>query len=412
MKFLKSRTIYSSWCLCSRKRRGFLITKQLSTSTQTSDSILVLNPGSTSLKCSVYSTCDLKTIFSPPPLFTQNIKLTQSDCEDEVTEFLDKNAQYFHEIKAVGIRCVHAGRHFKETTHITNSVLDILRSVIPLAPLHMPRFFSTLASVCKFLPDAPCYAAFDTQFYSEIPDHARLYPLPFHLASKGIMKYGFHGLNHRYCCEKLSEGLGDVPSRLVTCHLGGGSSVSAIKDRVCIDTSMGYTPLDGVMMTSRSGSLDPSIVLQLVRDAKGDVGAVEKMLNGESGIRGVTGLRDVGFKDIVDMYDRQAVLAYNMFLDRLCKAIGSYTAVLKGIDGLVFSGGIGENSTVLRRDIAEQLSYLGIQLDDHLNEKNLEKDRIISHKDSAVKVAVIHANEELVIAKDVSRLTTTPSFDI
>ncbi len=377
----------------------------------TSKSILVLNPGSTSFKCSVYNICDLKSSFSALPSFSQNIKLKGSNSEEEVYNFLHQNKNCFEDVKAVGIRTVHAGRHFKETTRITNSVVEILKSIIPLAPLHMPVFLSTLASACKVLPDVPCFAAFDTTFYSEIPDHARLYPLPYHMASRGIMKYGFHGLNHRYCCEKLGEGIGDVPARLITCHLGGGASVSAIKDRVCVDTSMGYTPLDGIMMTSRCGSLDPSIVLQLVRDTDGDVDTVERILNKESGIRGITELEDIGFKEIIDMYDAKAELAYKMFVDRLCKAIGSFTAVLNGLDGLVFSGGIGENNALLRKDVAEQFSYLGVELDNNLNETNLKKDRIISKKDSSVTVAVIHANEELIIAKDVWRMTNE-SFDI
>lgn len=287
-------------------------------------SILVLNPGSTSLKCSVFNRCDLKSGYSAEPYFKKQIKLTTNNSEKEICDFLQNNLEYFDDIQAIGFRIVHGGDHFKGTLQITNSVVDTLKSIVPLAPLHIPPFLTTLASVCTVFPDRPYYAAFDTSFYTDLEDRAKLYPLPFEMSKRGIVKYGFHGLNHRYCCERLTEKMGDTPIRLITCHLGGGASVSAIKDRVCVDTSMGYTPLDGIMMNTRCGSLDPSIVLQLVKEAKGDTATVERILNRESGIRGISGLKDGGFQEILESDDPRAKLAYEMFLDRLCKTIGTY----------------------------------------------------------------------------------------
>eukprot|EP00112_Aurelia_sp_Birch-Aquarium-sp1_P005510 Seg1627.5 transcript_id=Seg1627.5/GoldUCD/mRNA.D3Y31 product="Acetate kinase" protein_id=Seg1627.5/GoldUCD/D3Y31 len=374
-------------------------------------SILVLNPGSTSLKCSVYNKCDLKLDVFAPPFFNHEIKLTQENRENEISEFLERNINEFAEIQAVGLRTVHGGWYFKETTLVTKTVAQTLEDLVHLAPLHLPPLLTTLEIVCKLLPHTPCYVAFDTSFYAELPEHAKLYPLPYEMVEKGFVKYGFHGLNHRHCFDKISHLLDRIPSRLITCHLGGGASVSAIKDGLCIDTSMGYTPLDGIMMTTRCGSLDPSIVLRMVKEANGDVKEVEKILNRKSGVAGISGLPDL--KEAVSQRksNPRAELACKMFEYRLCKTIGAYVGALSGLDGLVFSGGIGQNDAELRQYVADQFAFLGIELNGGLNNINNDEDRIISTDESDVSVAIIHANEELVIAHDISCMTRE-SFDI
>ena len=363
------------------------------------------------MKSSAYNICDLKLDFSVPPFFNQQIKLTKENRDKEITEFLNEYIDEFQDLQAIGLRTVHGGQHFKETTLVTTAVAKTLEYLVPLAPLHFPPLLITLQKVTSLLPHVPCYVAFDTAFFNELPSTARFYPLPYEMAERGLIKYGFHGLNHRHCCEKISLMHERVPSRLITCHLGGGASVSAIRDGRCIDTSMGYTPLDGIMMTTRCGSLDPSIVLRMVKDANGDLEEVERILNQKSGVAGISGLPDL--KEAVDKRqdNSRADLACAMFQNRLCKAIGSYIAVLGGLDGLVFSGGIGENDSTLRKEVVQQLSFLGVELDEESNDINTKEDRIISTSSSAVTVAVIHANEELVIAQDIIRMTAD-SFDI
>ena len=356
------------------------------------------------MKCSVFNVYDLKLDATAPPFFHEEIKLTKENREKEIADFLDTNCEEFGDIQAVGLRTVHGGTHFKETTLVTNSVVETLEQLIHLAPLHLPPLLSTLKQVSSMLPTIPCYLAFDTAFFTDLPDHAKFYPLPYESAEKGIIKYGFHGLNHRYCCDKISRMLDNLPSRLVTCHLGGGASVSAVKDGYCIDTSMGYTPLDGIMMTTRTGSLDPSIVLRMVDDANGDLDEVERILNQKSGVYGISGLANMEQATDQRDFNPRAKLAVDMFNNRLCKAIGGYVAILGGIDGLIFSGGIGENSSVVREEIVNQFSFLGIQLDEESNNVMTKEDRIISTASSLATVAVIHANEELIIAQDIRRM--------
>lgn len=367
-------------------------------------SIVVLNPGSTSLKCSVFNVCDLALEAAVPPYFHEEIELTKDNKDKEIENFFDKAFDEFGDIRAFGLRAVHGGPHFKETMLATNSVVETLENLIHLAPLHLPPLLSTLKQVCSMFPVIPCYLAFDTAFFADLPEHVKFYPLPYEMAENGVIKYGFHGLNHRYCCEKISLMLEKIPGRLITCHLGGGASVSAIKDGLCIDTSMGYTALDGIMMTTRTGSLDPSIVLQMVDDSNGNIDEVERILNQRSGILGVSGLKNMA--EAADQRDvnPRAKLACDMFNDRLCKTIGSYVAVLGGIDGLIFSGGIGENSTYVREEVVKRLEFLGVMLDEESNNVATKEDRIISTSSSSATVAVIHANEELVIAQDIRQM--------
>ena len=362
------------------------------------------------MKCSAYNTADLQFKDTAIPFFHEEIQVAKDNRDQQISDFLETNYDNFGDIQAVGLRAVHGGTHFKETTLVTNTVVETLEQLIHLAPLHLPPLLLTLKQVCTMLPITPCYLAFDTAFFTELPEHAKLYPLPYSMAEKSI-KYGFHGLNHRYCCEKISFMLDHTPSRLITCHLGGGASVSAVKEGRCIDTSMGYTPLDGIMMTTRTGSLDPSIVLQMVAEMNGDLDEVERILNQSSGVLGISGVANMQQATNQRDFNPRAKLACDMFCDRLCKMIGGYVAILGGLDGLIFSGGIGENSSFVREEIANQLAFLGVELDEESNSVLTKEDRIISKSSSTATLAVIHANEELVIAQDIVRMHPE-SFDV
>ena len=382
--------------------------RSYSSSTQ---SIVVLNPGSTSVKCSAFNTCDLGFKTTTMPFFHEEIPVSKERREKQIKDFLEANCDKFGDIQAFGLRTVHGGTHFKETTLVTSAVVETLEQLVHLAPLHLPPLLLTLKQVYTMHPTTPCYLAFDTAFFTELPEHTKLYPLPYAMAEKNIIKYGFHGLNHRYCFEKISSMLDYTPSKLITCHLGGGASVSAVKDGRCVDTSMGYTPLDGIMMTTRTGSLDPSIVLQMVADTNGNLDEVERILNQKSGILGISGLPSMQQAINERDFNPRAKLACDMFCNRLCKMIGSYVAVLGGLDGLIFSGGIGENSSFVRGEIANRFAFLGIEVDKESNDVVTKEDRIISTSSSTATLAVIHANEELIIAQDISQMFLE-SFDI
>lgn len=363
------------------------------------------------MKCSAYNICDLELEATAPPFFHHEMDLEKDSSDKAIANFFETTFCEFGDIHAVGLRTVHGGTHFKETTLVTNKVVETLEELIHLAPLHLPPLLSTLKLVCNMLPITPCYLAFDTAFYADLPEHAKLYPLPYEMAENGIIKYGFHGLNHRYCCEKISIMLENIPSRLITCHLGGGASVSAVKDGQCIDTSMGYTPLDGIMMTTRTGSLDPSIVLRMIADKNGDLDTVERILNQCSGVLGVSGLSNMEEATDQRDFNPRAKLACDMFTDRLIKTIGGYIATLGGIDGLIFSGGIGENSSYVREEMVKRLNFLGVELDTDSNNVLTKEDRIISTSSSSAIVAVIHASEELIVAQDIRRMFPE-SFDV
>ena len=370
------------------------------------DYIVILNPGSTSLKLTSFATSDLISFDPRPPTYRKEVSWSKGDTET-ITVFLNKNNDILKKAQAIGFRVVHGGQYFKEATEITESVLDTLSSLVHLAPLHLPPLLNTVKTVKNLAPNVSCYGSFDTSFFSSLPDYATVFPVPYELAERGIRKYGFHGLNHRYCSERVRNLLGKQPQKVITCHLGGGSSLSAILNGEAVDTTMGYTPLDGIMMTTRPGSLDPGVVLQLVREAGGNIDAVEELLNRKSGLLGVAGIIGGGLKEIIEKSNEnpQASLAFKMFIHSFCKSIGSLAAVLNGVDALVFSGGIGENGILVRKKTTDQLSYLGVTIDLKENGKMSSEDRIISTKSSSVDVCVIPANEEWVIGQDVVRLT-------
>ena len=308
------------------------------------------------------------------------------------------------EISAIGHRIVHGGEYFKKSEMITNEVIAKIDELAELAPLHNKAALSGIYACRELMPDTPMVAVFDTAFFQSLPPKAYMYPIPYEYYEKyGIRKYGFHGTSHRYLSERaaaiLDEPLTDL--RLITCHLGNGCSISAIDHGEPIDTSMGFTPLDGLMMGTRSGSIDPAIVPFLMEHEGLTTEDVNDILNKRSGLLGVSGvsndLRSV--RDASNAGNERAILAYEMYSSIVKKYIGQYLALMAGTDAIVLSAGVGENCQKMRRMIFSGWQPMGIILD---QEKNKQRgfERIISHEKSRVPIIVIPTDEEYMIARD------------
>jgi acetate kinase len=312
------------------------------------------------------------------------------------------------EIAAVGHRVVHGGESFSESQLITSDVIKEIARCMDYAPLHNPPNLKGIRATQALLPDAPQVAVFDTAFHQTMPNHAYMYGLPYVLYKRhGIRRYGFHGTSHLFVSERLSE-LTRNPlenQKVITCHLGNGCSVAAIKEGKSIDTSMGFTPLEGLLMGTRSGDLDPAIVLHIMNKEELTMHEANTMLNKHSGIQGLSGISS-DMREIEEEYDEnnRARLAFNVFCYRLKKYIGAYAAAMGGLDAIVFTGGIGENSSMARDLVLNDLEFLGIQVDSELNQADEKGEREISKKNSRVKIFVIPTNEELVIALDTVRI--------
>ncbi len=308
------------------------------------------------------------------------------------------------EIDAVGHRVVHGGEVFSGSVLITEEVMAEMRRCIDYAPLHNPPNLKGINAAMQLLPGVPQVGVFDTAFHQTMPKHAYLYGLPYALYKKhGIRRYGFHGTSHRFVSDRAAEMLGKPKEelRLITCHLGNGASAAAIKYGKSIDTSMGFTPLEGLMMGTRSGDLDPAIILQIMHKEELTPNDATTLLNKHSGLIGVSGLSS-DMREIEEEYEEnpRAKLAHDIFTYRLKKYIGAYAAAMGGVDAIVFTGGIGENSSMVRDHALTDMEFLGLKLDKEKNEAKVKGERDISASDSKVKVLVIPTNEELVIALD------------
>ncbi len=309
------------------------------------------------------------------------------------------------EIAAVGHRVVHGGEIFKESVVIDDNAIKTIEGLSSLAPLHNPAAVLGLRAVEKALPNVKQVAVFDTAFHQTMPKEAFLYGLPLEQYTRHqIRRYGMHGTSHRYIAQEVAKIIGKE-SKVVVCHLGNGASLSAIKDGKCVDTSMGFTPLAGIIMGTRSGDIDPYIPLHIMKEQDLSVEEVNSLLNKQSGMLGLTGFSDM--RDVEAAYlngDERAVVGMNTYVYTIVKFIGSYIAALGGIDAIVFTAGIGENSPIIRKLVLDRLSYLGIKVDDEANGRrgNIEE---ISTKDSKVKAFVIPTDEELMIAQDTVSLT-------
>ena len=314
------------------------------------------------------------------------------------------------EIGAVGHRVAHAGEKYASSVLIDDNVIEVLKDCIELAPLHNPANLEGI-SVCRdLMPDTPMVAVFDTAYHQTMPPEAYIYAIPYRFYEKyGVRRYGFHGTSHKYVAERASEILNvDIKDlKIITCHLGNGASVCAIKRGVCIDTSMGFTPLEGLVMGTRSGDIDPAIVTYMRQKENLEPGEANRILNSESGVLGISGIssdfRDLS-KAVADGNER-AALALKVFAHKVRFYIGAYIAIMNGLDALVFTAGVGENAIEVRDIICNDLGNLGIKLD-LVKNKVRGKEMIISREDSPVKILLIPTNEELVIARDTYDIVT------
>ena len=331
---------------------------------------------------------------------------THNEALQEVFNLLLNGAiSSLNEIGAVGHRIVHGGEVYANSVVIDENVVKTVEDLSSLAPLHNPAGVLGIRAVEKALPNVKQVAVFDTAFHQTMPKEAFLYGLPLEQYTRHqIRRYGMHGTSHRYIAQEVAKIIGEE-SKVVVCHLGNGASLSAIKNGKCIDTSMGFTPLAGIIMGTRSGDIDPYIPLHIMKEQGLSVEEANNLLNKQSGMLGLTGFSDM--RDVEAAYlkgDERAVTGLQTYVYTIVKFIGSYIAALGGIDAIVFTAGIGENSPIIRKLILERLSYLGIAVDDEANGRrgNIEQ---ISTKDSKVKAFVIPTDEELMIAQDTVSLT-------
>lgn len=335
------------------------------------------------------------------------------DHSEAVSMLLDKLIKHniissLDEIEGIGHRVVHGGEKFNDSVLITDEVLKEIEEISYLAPLHNPANVVGIKAFKNVLPNVPAVAVFDTAFHQSMPEKSFLYSLPYEYYEQyGIRKYGFHGTSHKYVSERAAELLGRPVEqlRLLSCHLGNGASIAAIEGGKSIDTSMGFTPLAGVTMGTRSGNIDPSLIPYIMQKTGQSAEEVLNVLNNKSGMLGVSGfssdLRDI--ESEAEQGNERAELALEVFASRIHKYIGSYAARMAGIDAIIFTAGIGENSTAVRERVLRGLEFMGVYWDPALNQVR-GKEAFISYPHSPVKVIVIPTNEEVMIARDTMRI--------
>jgi acetate kinase len=315
------------------------------------------------------------------------------------------------EIDAVGHRLVHGGDKFSESVVITDEVVENVKKCIDLAPLHNPSTLKGVAAVTELIPGVPQVGVFDTAFPQTMPQRAFMYALPYEYYEKyGVRRYGFHGTSHRFVSKRACEFLGiDYnKARIITAHIGNGASMCAIKDGKCIDTSMGLTPTEGLMMGTRVGDVDPGALVFIGEKEGLSMAQLSEVINKKSGVLGVSGvssdMREI--EDAIAQGNERAKLALEMYDYRIKKYVGAFTAAMGGLDVLVFTGGVGENQTTTREYVCEDMQYMGIEIDKELNAKIHGDEALLSTKESKVKVVVIPTDEELMIALDTVALTS------
>ena len=389
--------------------------------------VLVINCGSSSLK---YQVLDMTnevlmckglverigmdgSVITHEKIGMDKFKLVtpMADHKDAIGHVLDAIQDEDHgvvkdmsEIGAVGHRVVHAGEKYAHSVLIDETVIKTLEECVDLAPLHNPPNLLGIAACQALMPDTPMVAVFDTAFHQTMPPESYIYAIPYEYYQKyGIRRYGFHGTSHKYVAERASDimnvNLDDL--KIITCHLGNGASVSAIKRGKCIDTSMGFTPLEGLVMGTRSGDIDPAIVTYIREKENLDQGVANEILNKKSGVLGISGVSS-DFRDLeaaAEDGNERALLALKVFAHKVRFYIGAYIAEMNGVDAIVFTAGVGENDIAMRDIICNDLGNLGIKLD-LVKNKVRGKEMIISRDDSRVKIILIPTNEELMIARD------------
>ena len=305
----------------------------------------------------------------------------------------------------VGHRIVQGGKYFDGPALITDEVRNLIDDLCALAPLHNPAHLKGIDVARELMPDTPHVAVFDTAFFQRLPEDTATYALKQEVAEKySVRRYGAHGTSHQYVSEKVASLLGDNALRQIVLHLGNGASVSAVKAGRPIDTSMGLTPLEGLVMGTRTGDIDPAVVFHLQRQTGWSADEVDDLFNKQSGLKGLTGENDMrAVRHMVDSEDpevaRRARLALDIYVTRIIKYIGSYTAELGGLDVITFTAGIGENDADLRREVCERLLPFGVRIDDEINNQRFSAPTTISTNDSSITVMVVPTNEELAIAR-------------
>lgn len=382
------------------------------------NTILVVNAGSSSVKLALYGS-SAKGSLAKKAVWKDSIEIGS----DRAPPSADGVANAIvHSLKSavaagsipplslivtVGHRVVHGGSQFSSPTVINNQVKGAIKELSALAPLHNPLNLAGISAAEKLLPKAKQIAVFDTAFFSTLPEYASTYPGPYAWVAEGIKRYGFHGTSHHYNMLKCSDLLHTKAEKLkiVSCHLGNGVSLAAIGKGKCLDTTMGFTPLDGLMMGTRSGAIDPGILTYLMTAKGAGPDDLYRLLNYDSGLKGISGTSG-DMRDILSSVEKKrarSILAYDMFIHSLVKYIAAMGASLKGIDAIAFSGGIGEHSWQVRRDAAASLEWMGIALDKKAN-RRCDSDGIITQEGSKVKVVVITTEEDWMIANTCKRL--------
>ena len=395
--------------------------------------VLVINCGSSSLKYQVLDMTNESllckglverigmegSVITHEKIGMDKVKnvVPMNDHKDAIAQVLDavQNAEHgvvksMDEIGAVGHRVVHAGEKFACSVKITDEVVKALEECVQLAPLHNPPNLLGIEACKQLMPETPMVGVFDTAFHQTMPPESYIYAIPYEYYQKhGIRRYGFHGTSHKYVAERasymLNTSLDDL--KLITCHLGNGASVSAIKRGKCIDTSMGFTPLEGLVMGTRSGDIDPAIVTFIREKENLPQGVANEILNKKSGVLGISGVSS-DFRDIEEAVaegNERAALALKVFAHKVRFYIGAYIAEMNGVDAIIFTAGVGENDVTMREVICHNLGNLGIKLDPVKN-KVRGKETIISTDDSRVKILLIPTNEELMIARDTYNIVT------
>ncbi|BDB67379.1 acetate kinase [Helicobacter cinaedi] len=395
--------------------------------------VLVINCGSSSLKFQLFNADTEKVLASgicdrigiegsvlnykdsegkkretkePMPNHTKAIEMVLEALTDKQNGAISSLA----DIRAVGHRVVHGGEFFKESVLINDTVIAHIKECADLAPLHNPANLMGIEVCRQKMPNTPMVAVFDTAFHQTMPSQAYIYGVPYEWYEKHkVRRYGFHGTSHKYVSQKTAEflGLDYHNSKIIVCHLGNGSSISAVKNGKCVDTSMGLTPLEGLIMGTRSGDLDPAILEYISKREDLDIQSILNMLNKKSGVLGISGVSS-DFRDLLDADlggNERAKLARLAFAYRVMKYVGAYCAAMNDVDAVSFCAGVGENAKFIRGMIVKQLEFLGVELDESAN-NICGQEAIISTKDSKVKVCVIPTNEELVIARDTKTIVS------
>jgi acetate kinase len=392
--------------------------------------ILVCNAGSSSFKFSFFDAEDevllaeggidwlrkpTRLLFrqADRPEIREDLKLEKhADAVVRILEYLQAGQSAaldsLEDLRAVGHRIVHGGNRYSSAVLITAEVKRTIEELTELAPLHNPASLDGITAVEQALPKVPQVAAFDTAFHASLSEAARTYPVPKKWTREwGIRRYGFHGLSHSYCTGQAAKMLGRPSLRFVIAHLGNGASLSAVRDGICIDTSMGFTPMEGLMMATRSGTIDPGILIYLLRHKGLDVNALDEALNYESGLLGISGTSSDLRQLLSELpHNRDARLAVDVYVHRIVQTVGAMAATLGGIDALVFTAGVGEGSSEIRKRVCEKLKYLGLELDPAANE-TCKPDADIGTPASKARILIIATREDLTIMRETRRLVAS-----